>query len=374
VIHLAREPAVSQFQSVFTQCVESQLGIASHGIKRWIQEIEDLFGQDKPCDIRWIEPILFNLLSSLTGDKHEPPTVPTKQIEVLGRARVIVVGDWATGLKQARNVANAIKAQLENTPPGVDTHVIHLGDTYYSGLQEEYQTRFLPLWPVDEASTVGSWSLNGNHDMYSGGKGYFDVLLADPRFKAQERSSMFSLRTPNWQIVGLDSSYVDPDKPQLAADQIKWLGGLMDDAPAKTMLLSHHQPFSAYEDVESPLAGNVGEALNGRRVAAWLWGHEHRCTVYKPGIQFDAYDQFADYCAIVGHGGVPQLLSGPPPTPPAKPVDPKAIAWEFKESYTVAEDTWLLGGFAVLDFDGADLSIQYYDETGAARAQPPDHL
>ena len=30
-----------------------------------------------------------------------------------------------------------------------------------------------------------SWALNGNHDMYSGGWGYFDHLLADERFSRQ---------------------------------------------------------------------------------------------------------------------------------------------------------------------------------------------
>ena len=46
----------------------------------------------------------------------------------------------------------------------------------------------LDLWPVtaDQAGAgVTSWSLNGNHDMYSGGFGYFQTLLADPRFAAQ---------------------------------------------------------------------------------------------------------------------------------------------------------------------------------------------
>jgi hypothetical protein len=45
---------------------------------------------------------------------------------------------------------------------------------------------------ADETGAFGSWSLNGNHDVYSGGHAYFDVLLRDPRVARQEQSSFFS--------------------------------------------------------------------------------------------------------------------------------------------------------------------------------------
>ena len=98
---------------------------------------------------------------------------------------------------------------------GREAHAVHLGDVYYSGLPSEDQRRFLAYWPVtaaQAASGVTSWSLNGNHDMYSGGYGYFGTLLADPRFAAQhspdgQPTSFFRLTSPSWDFVALDTSW-----------------------------------------------------------------------------------------------------------------------------------------------------------------------
>jgi hypothetical protein len=99
-----------------------------------------------------------------------------------------------------------------------------------------------------------------------------------------------------------------------------------------------------------------------------MWGHEHRCAVYKPGIdaQTDKYVSNADYTAIVGHGGVPQLLSTS-----TEAVDRDALAWEFTDYFEVGNDRWGLGGYAVLSFSGPTVEIQYYDEYGkTARSEP----
>src|SRR5204863_9774529 len=80
---------------------------------------------------------------------------------------------------------------------------------YYSGWAREYDKHFFPFWPVQlgEADQIFSWGLNGNHDMYSGGYGLFDHMLADPRFKHQAGSSWFSIENRHWRIVGLDTAW-----------------------------------------------------------------------------------------------------------------------------------------------------------------------
>jgi hypothetical protein len=375
VIYLSRKPSVSQFMSVITHCVEAELApnvVAGHleqlahldhllrGAEHWIDDLRSRFRTFGPCDIRFLEPVLASLLTRLGDGKHPFATTPP-DCPLAENAKVFVVGDWATGLPQARNVAARIHEQLASVTPGVECHVIHLGDTYYSGLEDECRRRFLDLWPVDFGSTVSSWTLAGNHDMYAGGYGYYDVLLADPRFAKQNRCSFFRLANAHWQILGLDSSYTDPDQPDLQAPQPLWLSEHTADPSRGTVLLSHHQPFSPYENVESALPGTVSSALGGRPVEAWLWGHEHRCAVYEPDIVWRHYDQNARYTAVVGHGGVPNLLSGAPA--PQR----QAVAWEFADSYQIGDDRWGLGGFAVLTFAGPTLEIQYYDEYGTAR-------
>ena len=60
---------------------------------------------------------------------------------------------------------------------------------------------------------------NGNHEMYSGGYGYFDSVL--PAFN--QPSSCFAITNEHWLIVGLDSAYADHD---LADEQGSWVKGL----------------------------------------------------------------------------------------------------------------------------------------------------
>jgi hypothetical protein len=193
-------------------------------------------------------------------------------------------------------------------------------------------------------------------------------MLRDPRFARQAGCSYFCLGNEHWQFVGLDDSYTNPDQPQLAGSQVEWLRDLL--APAQrpaTTLLSHHQPFSAWEVVRSALPGQVAQAAGDRRIEAWLWGHEHRAAVYEPGVNYETYHELAEYTAIIGHGGVPNLVSGPAVTPPEEAVDTKYLRWQNTDYYTVAEDTWAYGGFAVIDLDGPDATIQYFTEVGLPR-------
>jgi hypothetical protein len=373
VVYLSRKPTVSQFQSVITFCVEAEINGAATEVshldhlwqdaRHWIAELRERFGSFGPCDIRWIEPKLAEIAADFEG-KHRFNSDPP-EVRLGDTATVIVVGDWATALPKARNTARRIREFLATVEPGTECHVIHLGDTYYSGLEDECHRRFLDLWPVDRGSPVRSWTLSGNHDMYSGGHGYFKVLLEDRRFDRQARCSYFALANDHWQLLGLDSSYSNPDKPDLEAPQSDWLANRVANAVDQrgTILMSHHQPFSGFENVDPRLANTVKEALGGRRVEGWLWGHEHRCAVYDRAAARQAFDSPADYTAIVGHGGVPQLLSDQDSR--------QAVAWELADYYQVADDHWGLGGFAVLRFNGPELTVQYIDEYGKEARDPP---
>ncbi len=378
VIYLSRQPGISQFMSVITNCVEAEItGAAtdvSHldrlwqEVRHWTEELRSHFRQFGPCDIRWIEPKLAQLAADFDG-KHAFNTSPP-EVRLGDRATVIVVGDWATGLPQALNTAARIREHLTRIEPGTDCHVIHLGDTYYSGLEDECHRRFLDLWPVEpDVTAAKSWTLSGNHDVYSGAHGYFNVLLADPRFAGQAGCSYFALVNDHWQLLGLDSAYTNPDSADLHPPQPEWLSQRVTAAAGTrgTILMTHHQPFSAFEDIGTPLAGTVARALGDHRVEAWLWGHEHRCAVYDPDIVYSQYKDAAGYTAIVGHGGVPQLMDGQVPDDVTR-----AVNWRLADYYQVEDDRWGLGGFAVLTFDGPRLEIQYYDEYGkAARTGPP---
>ena len=75
----------------------------------------------------------------------------------------------------------------------------HLGDVYYAGTEDEVNERFSDDWPKNVSEH--SWALNSNHEMYSGGYGYFKITLK----KFGQPASYFCLRNSNWQIIGLDT-------------------------------------------------------------------------------------------------------------------------------------------------------------------------
>jgi hypothetical protein len=240
---------------------------------------------------------------------------PAPPVTVADRVRLVIVGDWGTGVPRAQQVAEQAAAVLdEGRRAGLEQHLVHLGDVYYSGWADEYRKRCLNYWPVDrgDADAIGSWSLNGNHDMYSGGDGYFDTLLADPRFERQQRSSWFSLENGAWKILGLDTAYDDHD---LRDPQAGWVAGQADGSK-RVLLLSHHQLFSTDPDKGGPkLQQKLEPVLASGRVTSWFWGHEHRCVVYER-----AHGGVGLPCCV-GHGGVPIYAShdegDKPPAPAA---------------------------------------------------------
>src|ERR1043166_1812601 len=108
---------------------------------------------------------------------------------------IALAADWGTGTQSAQDVAKQIGEQHPDV-------TIHLGDVYYSGTAREYQDYFLGRddWPKGRQAT---YALNGNHEMYSGGEGYFGVALP----ALDQRTSYFCLENANWRFVAVDTGY-----------------------------------------------------------------------------------------------------------------------------------------------------------------------
>ena len=323
------------------------------------------FGPDDP---NWVIDVAGAVLDRLALGNH--PFNPTPaEYEITENARVVIVGDWGTGLPRARKVAEHMAEEVSGAlAEGREAHVIHLGDVYYSGLEREVNHHVLApgMWPVTSAQTgegVTSWSLNGNHDMYGGGYGYFKTLLGDERFAKQtadgKPTSYFRLRSPSWDIVGLDTAW-DPDVLSLGMvgvledPQAAYVERVAGESERKLMLLSHHQLVSVYdtEDLGPTLPAKLAPVLKDGRVSAWLWGHEHRLMGFQAagGVKTPR---------CIGHGGVPVLMTHTPeesiPTPGL---------WQETAFSKYHGDHWGRMGFAVLDFAGPQIEVRYRDEQG----------
>jgi Calcineurin-like phosphoesterase len=324
-----------------------------------------------PHDVRWItevaKAVATRLLRGVTPFNPAPA-----EYGIADNARVILVGDWGTGLTRARAVASVMAEEVrEALADNSEVHVIHLGDVYYSGEASEYEAHVLAdgLWPVsaeDAERGVTSWSLNGNHDMYSGGKAYFETLLGDERFSAQRSAdgrptSSFLIRTGHWDLLGLDTSWsadrLNPGHQAVLEDpQGQWVDEVSADSKRsgrRVMLLSHHQLLSAYNpgDLGEVLPAKLERPLAKRQITAWFWGHEHRCMGFTP-------DPRVSFVRCIGHGGVP-IISHPLDEPVKSPG-----AWEYRGFLDRSGQHWGRFGCAILDFKGERVTVRYRNDLG----------
>ena len=180
--------------------------------------------------------------------------------------RIAMTADWGTGLYGAPEIARQMQKR------GPFDLLLHLGDVYYAGTKDEVQERMLDLWP----KTAGNLTrvLNSNHEMYSGGYGYFDL-----EFQAfHQTSSYFAFRNQHWLLIFLDTAYVDHD---LDAQQVGWLFTLIGQAGRRKIVLFSHQQLYSRLDVQGPkLRKALAAVLDGGLITAWYWGHEHQCVLH----------------------------------------------------------------------------------------------
>lgn len=257
--------------------------------------------------------------------------------------RLAMMADWGTGLYGAPVCARSIEA---DTKP-LDL-LLHLGDVYYSGTQHEVRTRFLDKWP--KRPDALSRACNANHEMYTGGEGYFRVLL--PAFA--QPASYFAMQNDDWLLAGLDSAYEDHD---LAGAQVDWLERLVRSAgERKVVLFTHHQPYSLFDSQGPKLVARLGRLLAERKIFAWYWGHEHRCVLY------DAHPAWGLLGRCIGHGGYPYFRDRLTHLPAAegtvwrrlesKNLVPGALILDAPNPYVEGEeDKYGANGYVTLDFD-----------------------
>ena len=251
------------------------------------------------------------------------------------RATVALVSDWGTGNTHAAAVARQIRQRDPD-------HVIHLGDVYYSGTPREMRGNFLDVWSKHGPVRARYWALNGNHDMYSGGYGFFAHVL--PSFR--QPASYFNLGNPHWRLIGLDSAYVNHNftRPQMSWFEAQLTG------PARTLLLTHHHLFSGFRKRGEKMEEWLDPHMASGRVFGWFWGHDHYLIEYA--------DHRGVKCRCIGHGALPYV-----PLDRRKQTHPAEIV--RMETRTAPEAPARgIHGFALLTFDGPVLEIEYIDELG----------
>jgi hypothetical protein len=334
----------------------------------WAETIEDyleFFGEDGRR--RQIPYVRFRAMDDFVYDVLPPD------------ATVAVIGDWGTGMAPAVRLLE----QLARHQPHA---LVHLGDIYYAGTPNEVKQHFVDLVNriLDRARTqLPVYVMPGNHEMYSGGGAFYD-MLGPLNATATQQASYFSLRTKDgaWQLLAMDTAYHDHDPftvstgmTFLEPDELQWHLDKIERfhaAGGRTILLSHHQLFSPFAGIGRANAKPAAEQayntnllnafrapLEAGKVAAWLWGHEHNLAIY------EAYGPLA-YGRCIGHGAMPVLASQDPykvipglADPPRLVRDPKT----GQEIKLITDKDGVFGiGYVLLRLRGADRTVEiaYY--------------
>lgn len=272
------------------------------------------------CDPEWITTL--EAYRSYFGEdgKRKPipyvraSTVGPKTIEIKANARVALMGDWGTGALPAIDI---LKYMAGDSPDVV----VHLGDIYYSGTPEECNTNFVD--PINgilrKDKTLPIYSLSGNHDMYCGGLGFYSLIAELNAAPFTQPASFFCLRSADekWQLLAMDTGLHDDNPGTVAGavthledDEVAWHCDRISEFPGRTILLSHHQLFSAFSPIGALGSDGKRSAVNPlllkaykqmtstKEIAAWFWGHEHTLSIYNPFAGLERG-------RCLGHGAVP---------------------------------------------------------------------
>lgn len=249
----------------------------------YLKELDTPFGD---CDAHFITDIAtrygdFLVKSHLFGDKipyrvYQDINDYVIEDKLPANARIAIIGDWGTG----QDAALELLRQVERKQPDV---VIHLGDIYYSGTQYEVDNYFTkPFNDTFQSKKPAVFNLTGNHDMYSGGQAYYNLIdtLGQP-------SSYFCLRNADWQFLAMDTGYnarLGGGNTFLQDTEVAWLKDKINNFNGRTVLLSHHQLFSLDDDFggkeyNEQLHGQLEDVLD--KIDIWFWGHEHNMFIFE---------------------------------------------------------------------------------------------
>jgi 3',5'-cyclic AMP phosphodiesterase CpdA len=330
------------------------------------------------CDAKWAATVkeyvkYFGLNGKGGTIPYIAATDQTPQIiTIKSNARIGLIGDWGTGAAPARRVLRQLKQQKPDI-------LVHLGDIYYSGTETECQINFESI--VNETldrknSDIPVFTLAGNHDMYSGGAGYYGLIKRLNRPPSMQQASFFCLRSADnaWQLLAMDTGQFDFNPITVAhaltkvdATELDWHAERVAEFTGKTILLSHHQLFSAYSPIGKavpdgrPLAYNaelrkVLDRLQqgGREIAAWFWGHEHNLSIYQPYLNLRRG-------RCLGHSAIPVFAQDEPYQTVAGVEDPPQVVDAPKLSMA---DGVYSHGFAMLALGPKAATADYFEDRG----------
>lgn len=336
-------------------------------------------------------------------------------------ATVALIGDIGTGT----DIAAAVLLSALSFKPDV---ILHVGDVYYSGTKHEFERYFTGLIKTlfaDQGVEIPVYTIPGNHEYFSGNVPFFDCIDSNLLVNSEEQcqqASFFKLVTEDdgWQFLAMDTSYhghymgvkgehltealkalhVDPDNAYnpvvpppmvyVRPDEVDWHHYHLSQFQGRTILLSHHQLYSANQKVgvdQNQIDGQPDPqdynrpgvnthlwrdfGLYFHKVAAWFWGHEHNLGIYQSNYRPEGWpapteavdDPWKNLAKgrCVGHSAIPvKDKETPYKVNYPVPLEDESLKLDLYQG-------WYNRGFEILKLNGAGQPVQvsYYQVQGA---------
>lgn len=221
---------------------------------------------------------------------------------------VALFSDFGTGEYQSKYLAEEL-VKLE------PDYAIHLGDVYYVGEPHEFEQHFRqPLAKLRKETRL--FTLNANHEMWSGGFAYFDYLdsnrtVPPGNIPQEQEGSYFCLRSDRYQLIGIDTAYDYRKNGQYLLPELQsWLAdrlreGKKASPPHTNILLSQNEAFGLGSAKQAKLFDQIArlsKSGDGSLLDFWFWGDEHYCALYEKSTKVP----FVGSC--IGHAGHPVNL------------------------------------------------------------------
>jgi hypothetical protein len=280
-----------------------------------------------------------------------------------------ICADWATDTPQSRKISGRMRTHLPD-------YTVHLGDTYFVGEPKEIAVNFLAPGAPWGRGNLGSFAVLGNHEMYAQGISFFNDLLPTLGLRGRgQQAGYFCLENDYWRILGLDTGYHSIGKPVLellpwfapdcALDEglVRWLRDdvRIGEDQRGLVLFTHHQYITSFNEPEymkpaSQIAALIGE----HREVLWLWGHEHRFSVFE---KVSLKGGLTAYGRCIGHGGMPvevdsnKRKSGKQGYSRLVAVDDRVCP-----DIGIHGDPLGYNGYVVMNVNGPELRVEYHDE------------
>ena len=335
----------------------------------------------------WVKAVLSNVFTP--KKPFVAATAPDYSIyhDASQEVTIGIAGDWGAGTDEAHCVATGI---AHSNPD----YTIHLGDIYLVGDSHATLTNCLgkipkgyayPYDPVKWPSgKKGSFAMNGNHEMYAKGIGYFEEFLPTLGLAGHgkknhgQKTSFFALVFEKWIVIAVDTGYNSMGLPMLGQlpgsgnPLLHWLEDHLTNPSCKledplvewlrnrvnpllngrsVVIMSHHNYFSEFPEqfnYDTP-AKQILSAL-GVKDAVWIWGHEHRLAGYK----YYGTTDLKCHGRCIGNGGMPIRLCE------KVPAQSSNLLFFDNRTYS-APDKFGWNGYATLTIASDLMTVRYYD-------------